>query len=330
MSGLLTCVYVFCILDHLDHRPKQHFHSQCSLGWQESGKRKLDSSATDQISAEDLTSDDKQAKRRERFLTQEQKDAEAAKEEEAKKTQERISRFQPDNVKTDDVKPDDAKKADRSQRFQQWLGPNKSALTATTANGKPKATGDKITAAVNSSLDQSAKLLGKGGKGKGASGKGPSGKGPSGKAASSKAPADVKFSDEFQAKADVSLLSCSYLLLFSICRTCDLLLHVWCICICLHKHVQRVSSHVRSYPLCPVQCVQHAVLYSQDSRRCIIELHMTDMYKHPSDRCDSSRIGDCCNASFAGQKGAFCCQGVNDIRSTVLVSVNYFTFTDVV
>lgn len=210
----------FAYMTILDHRPKQHFRSQCSVGWQETGKRKLDSSATDQISAEDLTSDDKQAKRRERFLTQEQKDAEAAKEEEAKKTQERISRFKSDDVKTDDVKPDDAKKADRSQRFQQWLGPNKTAPTAATANGKPKATGDKITAAVNSSLDQSAKLLGTGGKGKGASGKG-----ASGKAASSKAPADVKFSDEFQAKADVSLLSCSYLLLFSICRTCDLLLH---------------------------------------------------------------------------------------------------------
>ena len=267
----------------LDHRSKQQFCSQRSFGWQESGKRKLDSSATDQISAEDLTSDDKQAKRRERFLTQEQKDAEAAKEEEAKKTQERISRFKSGDVKTDDVKPDDAKKADRSQRFQQWLGPNKTAPTATTANGKPKATGDKITAAVNSSLDQSAKLLGKGGKGKGAPGKG-----APGKAASSKAPADVKFSDEFQAKADVSLLfySCLvplehllYLQLASSCEACLYLLAQACTAL----------SHVGSCPLCLVQYVLHIVVHAWDSRLCITALHMTDMHKHQSDRCDSSR-----------------------------------------
>lgn len=44
----------------------------------------------------------------------------------------------------------------------------------------------------------------------------------------------------------------------------------------------------------------------------------------------AAEIGDYFNASTAGQKGTFYYQGVNDIRSTVLVSVNYFTFTDVV
>lgn len=162
---------------------------------QESGKRKLDDPGADNISADDLVSDEQQAKRRERFLTQEQKEAAGAKEEEAKRKAERISRFH----------PDEAKKVDRSQRFQQWLGSNSTAAApaaASAANGKPA--GDKITAAVNSSLDQSAKLLGKGPKGKGGSGKG-----ASNKSAAAAAPTETKYSEEFKAKADVSLLHVS-------------------------------------------------------------------------------------------------------------------------
>lgn len=162
---------------------------------QESGKRKLDDTGADKISADDLVSEEQQAKRRERFLTQEQKEAAAAKEEEAKRKAERVSRFH----------PDEAKKVDRSQRFQQWLGSNPTTAApaaASAANGKPA--GDKITAAVNSSLDQSAKLLGKGPKGKGGSGKGASIK------SAAAAPAETKYSDEFKAKADVSLLHVSW------------------------------------------------------------------------------------------------------------------------
>lgn len=146
----------------------------------------MESEASGQINASDLVSEDQQAKRRERFLTPEQKEAETAKEEEAKRKQKRHSRF---NL-------DDGKKADRTQRFQQWLAPGSTAAApaaAAAANGK--SAGDKITAAVNSSLDQSAKLLGKGPKGRSGSGK-----------AAAAAPAEPKYTDEFKAKADVSSL----------------------------------------------------------------------------------------------------------------------------
>lgn len=142
---------------------------------QETGKRKLEAAAAQPVSTDNPAHDDKQAKRRERFMTKEAKEAEASKTEEQKRLDERMRKFHPEK----------AALQDRAAKFKDYLGP-KSAGAAT--NGKPS-TGN-VAAAVNSSLDQSASLLGKSKQKKGGA---------------TTASASTNYSNEFKAVTDVSL-----------------------------------------------------------------------------------------------------------------------------